>query len=346
MKTYPTILRYSQPVLFNSGTRTVLDTYTGKARANFHNTSDPGNDLNFEVCRSPIQYMVVPPAGDYMRNAKMNESHQWDILYNRDTGLPLGIHSQDYTLVQNEELFQVVEEQIINAFDPSILDNIEVKDSVQKNGAVCIRQYIFPGKSRVIKTNSGHESEIRFRAIAWNCFNGDHKVKIIFGDIDMFCSNGMISGEYSTVTGKRSKNFDLSKMKKPLEVAFSRFDDRIDQYQKWALMDVNVDHVDEFFDKIGGGKILSEQFKEDFRDEIATRGRNLWSVVSTLSRYSTHTLSNRTLSPGNRDMLTQETNQKKVSRWLKGPHFEHLQLNSFHHHTQRSPTRVETIVNL
>ena len=189
-----------KPVTFDTGVRTVTNLY-GTVRARFTNISEPGNSLDFLVGRAPVRY--IDERSD--STIKLELSSQWDVVYRKDTKIDLGVHSTDYTLTQNHDLLSIVEEQLIEYFDPYVLRDVEVQDSVQQHGAVCIRQYIFPRISASITTNSGHVSPIRFRAIVWNCFNGRHKAKIIFGDIDMFCANGLITGEYDMVEKKRTK---------------------------------------------------------------------------------------------------------------------------------------------
>ena len=156
-------------------------------------------------------------------------------------------------------------------------------------------------------TNNGHKTDIQLRAIGWNCFDGSAKCKIIFGDIDMFCMNGMVLGEKDIIAKKRTKNFNLASFTS-LEKSFERFSSKIDVYREWAQTRVKLADVEEFFaksfavgkEKKDGTYSNLEKFLEQFRSEAHTRGQNVWSVVSAMTTYSSHT-DNWTLNKQSKD---------------------------------------------
>lgn len=217
------------------------------------------------------------------------------MLVRDDTQEVLGYHKKDYSTVQNRDLFQHIEREMINNFDLLELEHVTVHDHLSKGGKSAAREYRFP-KTESLITNNGHKTDIQLRAIGWNCFDGSAKCKIIFGDIDMFCMNGMVLGEKDIIAKKRTKNFNLNDFTS-LEKSFENFKSKIDLYREWAQTRVNIADVEALFAKsFKNGKKKNdgtfsnlEMFLNQFKEECSVRGQNVWSVVSAMTTYSSHT---------------------------------------------------------
>lgn len=217
------------------------------------------------------------------------------MLVRDDTQEVLGYHKKDYSTVQNRDLFQHIEREMINNFDLLELEHVTVHDHLSKGGKSAAREYRFP-KTESLITNNGHKTDIQLRAIGWNCFDGSAKCKIIFGDIDMFCMNGMVLGEKDIIAKKRTKNFNLNDFTS-LEKSFENFKSKIDLYREWAQTRVNIADVEALFAKsFKNGKKKNdgtfsnlEMFLKQFKEECYVRGQNVWSVVSAMTTYSSHT---------------------------------------------------------
>jgi hypothetical protein len=217
------------------------------------------------------------------------------MLVRDDTQEVLGYHKKSYTTVQNRDLFQHIEREMINNFDLLELEHVTVHDHISKGGKSAAREYRFP-KTETLITNNGHQTKIQLRAIGWNCFDGSAKCKIIFGDIDMFCMNGTVLGEKDIIAKKRTKNFKIDDFTS-LEKSFENFNSKIDLYREWAQTRVNIADVEAFFAKsFKNGKKKNdgtfsnlEMFLNQFKEECSVRGQNVWSVVSAMTNYASHT---------------------------------------------------------
>lgn len=245
------------------------------------------------------------------------------------TGEPtyLGTHNKDYTLVQNDEFFSQVEEQMINCFDPMMLRGVETKDHISKGGRVAVREYRFPSTETEITTSSGHKSPIQLRTIAWNCFDGSSKCKIIFGNIDMFCTNGMIIGEKNIIAKKRSKYFELSNFTKQLVELVDGFSDTINTYQEWATKRITNESAEEFFKKAfpaGKNDTNTDKLVSMYRDEASIRGNNLWSVVSAMTNFSSHFSEQYPMRKNGDEFMTLHRRQTEVRRVMHTPEFREL----------------------
>lgn len=64
----------------------------------------------------------------------------------------ISVVNKDYRVVENAEILEPLQKQMINFFDPLVLQDVHIKDTVLKNGRVCYSEYIFP-KSKVWNTD-------------------------------------------------------------------------------------------------------------------------------------------------------------------------------------------------
>ena len=106
----------------------------------------------------------------------------------------------------------------------------------------------------------------------------------------------MVLGEKDIIAKKRTKNFNLNDFTS-LEKSFENFKSKIDLYREWAQTRVNIADVEALFAKsFKNGKKKNdgtfsnlEMFLKQFKEECSVRGQNVWSVVSAMTTYSSHT---------------------------------------------------------
>jgi hypothetical protein len=249
-------------------------------------------------------------------------------VFRTDTDDCLGIFKENsYTLVQNDQFFSGIEDQLTDYFDPIVMDTMKVKDSASHHGAVSIREYHFPSLAKTIETNR-HKTSLNFRVIGWNCFDGSSRCKIIIGNIDTFCSNGLISGDYDTSSQKRTSGFDLRSFIGKVSTGLVRFDSDITKFQRYAESTVLTPYVNDFFNNLKGiSERNAERLQSQYMDEVSVRGNNLWAVVSTLTNYASH-FDGRfpTRNTGNNhDGVTSFNRQAQVGRWLNSDTFKTLE---------------------
>ena len=252
-------------------------------------------------------------------------------VFRTDTDDCLGIFKENsYTLVQNDHFFSGIEDQLTDYFDPIVMDTLEVKDSASHQGAVSIREYHFPSLAKTIETNR-HKTSLNFRVIGWNCFDGSSRCKIIIGNIDTFCSNGLISGDYDTSSQKRTSGFDLKSFIGNVSKGLVRFNSDIEKYQRYAETTILTPYVNDFFNNLKGiSERNAERLQDQYKEEISIRGNNLWAVVSTLTNYASH-FDGRfpTRNTGNNhDGVTSFNRQAQVGRWLNSETFKTLERHS------------------
>lgn len=241
----------------------------------------------------------------------------------------LSIVNTKYRVVQNEEILIPMQHQMINHFDPSVLADIQIKDHIAKNGAVCFSEYILPKMEGSVETDTGHKTEIGLRFILKNTFDGSSSVVFYGGVIDFFCTNGMISGEYDVTKKRHTKNFSVDGFLAAFDNSIERHQDIVMQYQRWADKKIyNTDKVVRLFRKLTTGNEqepkkkngLSEKLFAQYIDEASVRGNNIFSLVSAMTHYASHD-DDRFPLRSNSDSDSMFNRQETVRKWLNSNAF-------------------------
>jgi len=241
----------------------------------------------------------------------------------------LSIVNTKYRVVQNEEILIPMQHQMINHFDPSVLADIQIKDHIAKNGAVCFSEYILPKMKGSVETDTGHKTEIGLRFILKNTFDGSSSVVFYGGVIDFFCTNGMISGEYDVTKKRHTKNFSVDGFLAAFDNSIERHQDIVMQYQRWADKKIyNTDKVVRLFRKLSTGNEqepkkkngLSGKLFAQYIDEASVRGNNVFSLVSAMTHYASHD-DDRFPLRSNSDSDSMFNRQETVRKWLNSNAF-------------------------
>ena len=241
----------------------------------------------------------------------------------------LSVVKENYRVVENEEIIMPMQEQMINHFDPSVLADIEIKDHIAKNGAVCFSEYILPKIKRTVETATGHKTEIGLRFILKNTFDGSSSVVFYGGLIDFFCTNGMISGEYDVTKKRHTKNFSVDGFLNAFDGAVTRHVWMCEKYQAWADTKLkNNTRVVHLLRKLTSGtdevpkkkNTLSDKLFAQYIDETHDRGANVFALVSAMTNYASHPNGRFGLRE-NSDHDTLFKRQQTVTKWLSSNTF-------------------------
>jgi hypothetical protein len=248
-------------------------------------------------------------------------------VFRTDTDDHLGSHtSRDtYTLVDNHELIVMVEEKIREYFNYDVLDQVEILDHIAFNGSTCMREYRFPRIKTTITTNR-HQTEVIFRVIVVNNYDGKQKLKVIVGNIDTFCSNGIITGDYAITGKKRTSGLSLGNFGSILKQSFEHYMSSVRAYQGWAETTVDPHTVESFFNSLNIPERRAENLFWQFTEEASVRGLNLWSVVSAMTQYGSHDSERFGLRNTNSDhsSVSLLKRQTDVTKWINSSNFKAL----------------------
>ena len=238
----------------------------------------------------------------------------------------LGIVGKNYRVVENWEILMPLQEQMINYFDPIVLDDVVIKDHITKKGALCFAEYILPSINGEVETNTGHKTNVGLRFIMKNAFNSSSSVVFYSGDIDFFCTNGQINGMYDVTKRKHTRNFAVDGFIEAFEMSLDHHKNTVEQYQKWADSHIyDSKKVMNLFRKLTSGttddpkrtNVLSDRLFAQYVDEVRERGSNVVSVVSSMTNYGSHGGEDTRFSlTRTGDDGTLLKRQEQVSKWL------------------------------
>jgi hypothetical protein len=240
----------------------------------------------------------------------------------------LDVVNDKYRVVENREVLEPLQRQMINFFDPLVLEDVQIKDTVAANGLQCYAEYVFPSIKSEIETSTGHKTNLGLRFVMKNSFDGKGSVTFWSGVIDFFCTNGMVNGVYDVTRKRHSKNFSTEGFIEAFTYSMDRHQESVKMYQRYADTQVGTSlKVQQLFDKLtktnraekkrDGG--LADRLWSQWMDEVKERGNNLFSVQSAMTHYASHDDDGRFNLTKASDGGTLYKRSEQVTKWLSSP---------------------------
>ena len=189
-------------------------------------------DLEFE----PIQSYLYTRTGDECPNHK---------ALVHPNGNVLGVVGRSYRVIPNSDLFENMNQAINSSMNQRAIDTMEVLDSEVRDYAKTYREIRFPEISRSIETRE-HKTDVGFRIVMENSFDGSGSVKILLGAIDFFCTNGMVHGQYDVFKKTHKGQDPIPSFQGIFVKALEQYSDKMDLYQKWASKNLTDSAVHNF----------------------------------------------------------------------------------------------------
>ena len=285
------------------------------------NTYEDNREIFFNVSTQPVYGLH---SGDKAPNKKMLMRSNG---YNNDRTY-LDVVNDKYRVVENREVLEQLQRQMINFFDPLVLEDVQIKDTVAANGLQCYAEYVFPSIKSEIETSTGHKTNLGLRFVMKNSFDGKGSVTFWSGVIDFFCTNGMVNGVYDVTRKRHSKNFSTEGFIEAFAYSMDRHQESVKMYQRYADTQVGTSlKVQQLFDKLtktnraekkrDGG--LADRLWSQWMDEVKERGNNLFSVQSAMTHYASHDDDGRFNLTKDSDGGTLYKRSEQVTKWLSSP---------------------------
>jgi len=201
--------------------------------------------------------------------------------------------------------------------------NIKWRDA-HKNGWAMMDMTL-PNVNAKIITDK-HETTVAQRIIALHGVNGTCSNVTIFGAIDFFCLNGQIRGRHDKVMRKNTSNFSLDRFISELEKSQQDFTAQTKQMQRWANTSLARVDVKAMLEKLMQSDRKAEKMNILYNKEVATRGRNLWSLYSAFTNYATYADERNGFKQRNTGGDTQAKSlfmrEVEVAQWVDSPVFK------------------------
>ena len=255
------------------------------------------------------------------------ENHK--VLVDTWTGASTGVVGDKYKVTQMRDFTDATEAMLINALPNDKFKDMEINDTMSHGSAVRCRKYTFPAFSKPIETRK-HQTEVALTVALVQSYDGSTSNGFVTGLLDFFCTNGMISGDYTKGNKRHTSGFNLTNFILDMDKVVKDFYNDIQRYQIWAGTDIPVIQAEGTIESLPGmSDRLAKGIKDQYLTEVQTRGSNVWALASALTYYSSHNSEEFPIkgSAANDNVARALLDRsRKVNTWLRSSVFQNLLL--------------------
>jgi hypothetical protein len=246
-----------------------------------------------------------------------------------DTDEAIGVVGKDFGGVSHPQFFGQIREAWAEElgfthddfYDSVALENdISIDTKVSRNGAWALEKVVFNNHKATVETNR-HTTETALSLYAWHGVDGSTSNNVISGAIDFFCTNGMVTGDYSKIRKKNTRHFDMGRITHEMEGIYDRWVDHNAWCQKLAEKDVSVNALKTALEDILPER-ASKNMLNSVLDEFSVRGANAWAVYSAFTQYASHEDRFGFRQTANDNTLERQFKRNEdVAKWIEHPSF-------------------------
>jgi len=245
-------------------------------------------------------------------------------VINGDTGEYMGIVGTGFTCASHGDFYRGVMDTLTENITPAEMTNAKYNWNTARGGAWSMLDITLPDMQVEIATDK-HTTTLGNRIISLHGIDGSCSNQVFFGQIDFFCTNGMIRGEYDKVRKKNTSNFTLSGFISELTRARRDFYEETAKMQVWAETDLKYVNVQSLLEEMIASKRKSEKMYELYCHEASQRGHNKWALYSAFTNYASYADDRNGFSLRNTGNDTQAismfSREQEVSKWVSDSKF-------------------------
>jgi len=254
------------------------------------------SELYFDVWERPCYFMG---SGKKFPETKYYEDPHHKHIVRMWQGEPtsIGLVGHNYKLLKNKILGEEIEDTFMEVLTPEELKNVTRKDRVSYMGGTSLRDYIFPNITADI---GSRRSDIAFRVIVINGYDGTSSFKFYHGAIDFFCTNGMVTGSYDMIVKRHTSGLTIPSLTDRLRNSINIFYKQSEQWSDWVGKEICDEDAEQCFKAMPNvSERRVQQLMRQFRIEVESHGRTVWALYSAATYYA---------SSDNGDFSIRETN--------------------------------------
>ena len=254
------------------------------------------SELYFDVWERPA-FFSGTGNGDGLPNYYEVPNKKHVVRMYNDEPTCIGTVGKDYKLLKNKILGEEIEETFMEVLTPEELKNVTRKDRVSYMGGTSLRDYIFPNITADI---GSRRSDIAFRVIVINGYDGASSFKFYHGAIDFFCTNGMVTGSYDMIVKRHTSGLTIPSLTDRLRNSINIFYKQSEQWSDWVGKEICDEDAEQCFKAMPNvSERRVQQLMRQFRIEVESHGRTVWALYSAATYYA---------SSDNGDFSIRETN--------------------------------------
>jgi hypothetical protein len=245
-------------------------------------------------------------------------------VINGETGEYLGIVGKGFTCASHGDFYRGVMDTLTENLEPSDMMNANYKWRTARGGAWTMLDITLPDMQVEITTDK-HTTTLGNRIISLHGIDGSCSNQVYFGQIDFFCTNGMIRGEYDKVRKKNTANFSLDSFIYELNRSRRDFYAETAKMQVWAQTDLKYVNVQSLLEEMITSRKKAEKMYQLYCHEAAQRGHNKWALYSAFTNYASYADERNGFNLRNTGHDTQAismfTREQEVSKWVSDDRF-------------------------
>ena len=255
--------------------------------SHFNSAIERGNPADFDIKLKSVYYLSDEEEVMFDCNIPVYKSipNRFAVV-RTDTGAPLSVVSDKYTVVKHQDILEAVN----MAIKPLDVGPTPSGVFVDRGGARLRALYKFPSLSRRVQ----EDSEICPCIKIQNTYDGTSRVSIHIGAFRFVCTNLAVGGGGSFAGGFMSIHagtIDISVITKQLSFYLSNFDRIVETYRLWADRATNYEELKVALE--GVGKLHSKELLREF-SPIGSAGTifrgydNVYRLYNRATDYATH----------------------------------------------------------
>ena len=249
-------------------------------------------------------------------------------VINANTGDYIGIVGHKFACANHREFFGGVVDTLTEELGDGAMEGADYRWRVARNGAWSMMDVTLPNTVAKITTDK-HETQVAQRIISLHGIDGSCSNQVFFGQIDFFCTNGMIRGDYEKVRRKNTANFTMDSFIYELQRAQTDFWKQTQELQVWAQTSLRRVNVASLLEDMLGSKRKAERMYSLYMEEAAVRGHNKWALYSAFTNYASYADERNGFNLRNTGNDTQAismwSREQEVSKWVSDKRFKMLE---------------------
>ena len=269
---------------------------------------------------------MIPENLDFEVGFESTKMKDKSYVINENTGEYIGIVGSTFTCESHGNFFRKVIDTTTETLSPYQMEGANIRwKSAHQNGWAMMDMQL-PNMSTVI-TNDFHKTKILKRIIALHGVNGTCSNIAIFGAIDFFCTNGMITGDHNKVMRKNTINFNLDLFAAELKDSEEDFVSQGTKLQKMMTTPITI-NVRDFLVDLMKSERNADKMNILYNQEVTNRGRNVFALYSAFTNYASYadeqngfTLRNTGQDTAAERMFKREV---EVANWIESDKFKSL----------------------
>ena len=229
---------------------------------------------------------MIPENLDFEVGFESTKMKDKSYVINENTGEYIGIVGSTFTCESHGNFFRKVIDTTTETLSPYQMEGANIRwKSAHQNGWAMMDMQL-PNMSTVI-TNDFHKTKILKRIIALHGVNGTCSNIAIFGAIDFFCTNGMITGDHNKVMRKNTINFNLDLFAAELKDSEEDFVSQGTKLQKMMTTPITI-NVRDFLVDLMKSERNADKMNILYNQEVTNRGRNVFALYSAFTNYASY----------------------------------------------------------